>query len=285
MGTRSPQAAHNGEKIGAAINPTQHSNNATCSNDNPITVGILGNAASRLRALGPHPALPAVLRRMAKEWVRKWAASVTLAGSSTVPAGSHFVGGSREVEAGGGRGRPSEDLGGLAQNNTDCLAYLGNAAKCLAEARSVLSTIVASAEPVGDALVSVPATSKDNDQKPTAENGTDDEVVSTKTAGKKGKAAETAQPPGDADPAAGSSGTGRADSSLGPPAVISTPLGRALVMVQLEEACVRVMMGRFGDEARSKTQGVKAAAIEEGVTPVQRCNICDRPGRSSPTPG
>lgn len=255
----------------------------------PLTaaLGILGNAANRLRALGPHPALPAVLRRMAKEWVRKWAASVMLAGPlAAAPSGCSSIGVSSEVGAAGSKGCSEHDLGagGRAQD-VNGLKYLSYAAKCLAEARTVLSMIVASSEPVGDTLASVPATCKENDQTP-AETVVDNELT-TKSAGKKGKAAaESAQPPGDGGGGRGgkkgsisgeadiitadSTSTAGVDSSLAHSAAISTPLGRALVMVQLEEACVRVMMGRFGDEARSETQAVKAAANEEGVTPVQR---------------
>lgn len=301
-GTRTHAAAHSGVSDTASfIDPTRDRNAPTsnkkrivepCSDISsmPLTaaLGILDNAASRLRALGAHPALPAVLRRMAKEWVRKWAASVTLAGAlaAAAPTGCSSIGVSSEKEAAGAKGRSADDLraGGRALD-VNGLAYLGNAAKCLAEARNVLSMIVASSEPAGDALASVPATSKDNDQTP-AETVVDNEL-STKPSGKKGKAAaEAAQPPADGGGgkggkkgsfsgeagviSAGSTSTGGVDSSLNHSAAISTPLGRVLVMVQLEEACVRAMMGRFGEEARSETEAARAAAHEEGVTPVQR---------------
>ena len=174
-----------------------------------------------------------------------------------------------------------EGIGGLAQN-VNGLAYLRKAAKCLAEARHVLSTIVTSAEPVSDTSASVPAISNENDL--TATEPEIENEVSIKPAGQKVKTADSAQPagdgggggkkgvsPGGADTAAGSS-TGRVDSWLATPAAISTPLGRALVMVQLEEACVRVMMGRLNNEARSETQAAEAAANEEGVSPVQKCD-------------
>ena len=241
----------------------------------PVTtdLGMLGNAAGRLRALGHHPALPAVLRRMAKAWVRKWAATITLADSKPVPSELSSNGtSSEEAEAAGSTGH-SEELGRSAQGLCG-LAYLGNAAKCLAEARSVLSTIVASAEPVGDALASVPAASKENDQTGT-DAGMDNEANGkpAQAPGDGGRGGKTGALPGDTERhTAGSIGTGRKDSSSVPSAAISTPQGRTLVMVQLEEACVRVMMGRFGDEARSEAQAVKAAAREEGVTPVQRCD-------------
>lgn len=287
--TRTHAAAHKSAHDTSIVYPTTRDTNASLvSNNNnemidsacfdassmPVTtdLGMLGNAASRLRALGHHPALPAVLRRMAKAWVRKWAASITLADSKSVPTAFSANGvSSKQAEAAGSTGH-SEDLG-MSEQGLYGQAYLANAAKFLAEARSVLSTIVASAEPVTDARASVPATSNGNGQTG-ADAGMDNEA-STKPAqalGDSGRGGKKGALPGEADKTtSGSIGAGRLDSSSTPSAAISTPLGRTLVMVQLEEACVRVMMGRFGDEARSEAQAVKAAAREEGVTPVQRC--------------
>ena len=286
MGTRSQAAVHEGA-ISAAVNATTRGNATAVNRKNaqhdsadiamPPTAGdLLGNAACRLRALGHHPALSAVLRQMAKEWVRKWATSNTgPTGSSKAATKPCRVGGIENGERAEGT-CPSED--GLAQN-TDGFAYLRNAAECLAEARSVLSTIITSAEPAGDAISSKFANSQTNEE--TADHETENEQPGTiKTlAGKKGKSAETTQPPGDGGGlntyTAVSSSSVRlcADKSLiGQSAAISTPLGRALVAVQLEEACVRLMLGRIGNEARSENQVAIAASIQEGVTPIQRCD-------------
>lgn len=156
---------------------------------------------------------------------------------------------------------------------------LEEAAKCLAEAREVLSALAAEAEPTGDALSSPPplvaaetppANTEDRDEPAGAKKGkgaADNKGGKKAAEGKSKSGAAASLPPADSTDAT------PVDESATTPAVagsVSTPLGRCLTMVQLEEACVRVMLGRTKGEGHSSTKAAEAAANREGVTPVQR---------------
>lgn len=214
---------------------------------------------------------------MAKEWVHGWGAAVAVARTRSTSGNTK-----------GGEGINREGAG-VREDETHATAdlkplmFLYNAAKCLAEARDVLSVLAMSAEPVEDMLTSCPVnaqTLSPQKEENETENGAGDGQggkakptgngkVPAKQKGKKsaGVAQGGASSSGEVDAAAASK------VSLGMPtesASVSTPVGRALVMVQLEEACVRAMLGRAKGETRSNTKADEAAANDKGVTPVQR---------------
>lgn len=60
------------------------------------------------------------------------------------------------------------------------------------------------------------------------------------------------------------------ETDVSPQGAISTPIGRELVMVQLEEAGVRAMLGRTRGETYSEKKAAEAAANTQGVNPVDR---------------
>ena len=223
----------------------------------PPAVRVLIVAAETLRPLGSHPALPAALRRTARGWVREWA--------------------QRQQSA----AEPAAEACAPA-------SYLEKAAGCLAEARAVLSALAAAAEPTADVLSSCPAGAKEEQTKPGGggddeEEGNDAGGAGGKKAGKgkgaapkaggKKAAAAAAAAAGGAAAGAAPEGVGAGEEAVGgaaPRGAVSTPLGRSLAMVQLEEACVRTMLGRARGEGRSSKKAKEAAASAEGVTPVQR---------------
>eukprot|EP00903_Cladosiphon_okamuranus_P014428 g13389.t1 len=228
----------------------------------PPAVRVLSAAADKLRPLGNHPALSAVLRRTAREWVRQWAQQ------STVPAAGTSV------------------------------ACLQNAVACLAEARAVLSVLATAAEPIAEVLASCPAGAREEQAKPTDGGDEEDNNHAAGAAEKKGGKGKGAAPKGGAKKAVATGGgasgaaadavpeegtAGEESAGKVPSAAVSTPLGRSLVMVQLEEACVRAMLGRKQGEGRSSKNAKEAAANAEGVTPVQRYMEASRP-LGHPTP-
>lgn len=251
----------------------------------PLAVRILCDAADKLRPLGNHPALPAVLRHTAREWVRSWAKSPAAAGAAG--AGASTALSSSSASSSKAHNNRGHDHVSPQRPTVSCLE---EAAKCLAEAREVLSTLAAEAEPTGDALSSPPPLVAAE----TPPANTEDEVEPA--GAKKGKGA--ADNKGGKKAAEGKSKSGAAASS--PPAdsadatpadepatqavagSVSTPLGRCLTMVQLEEACVRLMLGRAKGDGHSSTKAAEAAANREGVTPVQKC--ADSFGLGTDTP-
>lgn len=168
--------------------------------------------------------------------------------------------------------------------------FLENAVACLVEAREILSVLATSAEPVGDTLISFPVDahamgpSPQNAEKSTEHGAGDGEGGNkAKSPGSKGKG-QAKQSKGKKSPGVtqggGPASSGELDAPRDSehslrgvpcePAAVSTPVGRVLVMVQLEEACVRAMLGRAKGENRSKSKAEEAAANDKGVTPVQR---------------
>lgn len=168
------------------------------------------------------------------------------------------------------------------------MACLENAAACLAEARAVLSALAAAAEPTTDVLSSCPAGAREEQAKPAGDGEEEDDKDAGGAGGKKagkGKAAPAQKGTankGAAPAAAGAAAgevpegetAGEEPARTVPSGAVSTPLGRSLVMVQLEEACVRSMLGRARGEGRSSKKAKEAAANAEGVTPVQRWDQC-----------
>lgn len=165
------------------------------------------------------------------------------------------------------------------------MACLENAAVCLAEARAGLSALAAAAEPVAEFLSSCPAVARGEQAKPADGGDEEDDNKPAGTGGKKaGKEKGAAQKGGAKKKAAAAGGAagaaagavpeegaaGQEAAGTVPSAAVSTPLGRSLVMVQLEEACVRTMLGRERGEGRSSKKAKEAAANAEGATPVQR---------------
>ncbi|CAM9228901.1 unnamed protein product, partial [Hapterophycus canaliculatus] len=288
----------------------------------PAAVRLLSDAADKLRPLGNHPALPAILRRTAQEWVRRWAKLPAVAGTASRSSASLGV-------ARGMAALPVAELSELRSTETrhvhkrtlgfnhraseqrlettsgSRVSCLENAAACLAEARVALSALAAAAEPTGDVLSSSPPTARDRVTATTEKEDDGNEAPAAKAKGKSGKSASGSEKGmGPKAAAAGegkkSGGGGAASSTTGRVAdatgggggsvpggtnamVVSTPVGRNLVMVQLEEACVRAMLGRTRGEGRSSKKAEEAAANEEGVTPVQRYLEASRP-LEHPTP-
>ncbi|CAM9269015.1 unnamed protein product [Scytosiphon promiscuus] len=235
----------------------------------PAAVRLLSDAADKLRPLGKHPALPAILRRMAQEWVRRWAkapaATDTAARSVETPAAA---------ARGAARGTTPSPAAGVSR--AKCLE---NAAACLAEARAALSALAAAAEPTGDVLSSAPPAARERAPAKNESDDDDAEAPAAKAKGKNGKGGAGSQKGGNSKAAAaGDFAQGSSDA-----AVLSTPVGRSLVMVQLEEACVRAMLGRIRGEARSSKKAEEAAANDEGTNPVQRYLEASRP-LGHPTP-
>lgn len=249
----------------------------------PLAIRVLTDAADKLRPLGNHPALHALLRRTAREWARRWA---------ELPAGTAGAAGAPLSSSARARliQNPENTLhheehvpyasATLVSKSREGILYLENAAACLAEARAVLSTLAAAAESTGDVLASSPATAALH-KEPLEE---DDEGAAAADNNKSGKGKgaakgkKTAAGAGDkTKKGASSSPSGElpdlpSEKDLEPTstAAVSTPLGRCLTMVQLEEACVRMMLARVKGEGRSSKEAKEAAAKEEGVTPVQR---------------
>ncbi|CAM9480513.1 unnamed protein product [Ectocarpus sp. 13 AM-2016] len=246
----------------------------------PFAVRILCGAADKLRPLGLHPALPAVLRHTAREWVRCWAKSSAAAGAAG--AGATAVVSLSSASSSKARNNRGHDHGSPQRPNVSCLE---EAAKCLAEAREVLSALAAEAEPTGDALSLPPplvatetpsANAEDGDEPAGAKKGkgaADSKGGKKAAEGKSKNGAAAPSPPADSADAtpAGESTTPTVAGS------VSTPLGRCLTMVQLEEACVRAMLGRARGDGQSSTKAAEAAANGEGVTPVQKYMEASRP--------
>lgn len=214
---------------------------------------------------------------MAKEWVHAWGTAVAVA---TTRSTSGNTKGGEGINGDGAGVREDESH---ATADLKPWIFLDNAATCLAEARDVLSVLATSAEPLEDMLASCPVnaqtlSSQKEEKEP--ENGAGDGQggkakpagkgkIPTKQKGKKsaGVAQGGAYSSGEVEAAPDSKASlGMSTES----AFVSTPVGRALVMVQLEEACVRAMLGRAKGENRSKTKAELAAANDKGVTPVQR---------------
>lgn len=294
---RKTVAATNGTsaKQGLAINHTDAGGHAvtsgiTMSSSNPgdgslqkysLALTQLTNAAEIMRPLGSHPALVAILRRTARTWVHQWA-------SETAPSkqgmnalrtnGTSTSGQLKTTTVGdavhGGEEKPLPDL--------DPWYCLENAAECLAEARMVLSQVVQVAEPTGGVLSTSPVIAQTYAPKPL--EGRDmvgDGGLNVAAAGTKGKTSGKGQDkgkkPGGANkggsPAEVDNGAESKDSlrlSSVEPAAISTPLGRVLTMVQLEEACVRAILCRAKKGNQSERKVKEDAACGEGVTPVDR---------------
>lgn len=269
----------------------------------PPAVRVLNAATDKLRPLGNHPALSAVLRRTAREWVCRWAQSTPPAAATSDLASapsnqprSHDPARAQSLNAQNVHAHdaiPSDEHGDttaptfLSASASSSVACLENAAACLTEARAVLSALAAAAEPTAGVLSSCPAGAREEQAKPAGDSsGENDDggaaAASGKKAGKgkgaaqKGSVKKTAA--GAAGAAAGAvpggleGGTAAGEGAVGTAAcaAVSTPLGRSLVMVQLEEACVRTMLGRAKGEGRSSKKAKEAAANAEGVTPVQR---------------
>ena len=270
----------------------------------PPAIRVLTEAADKLRPLGNHPALPAVLRRTARAWLRTWAtlnstaatttasqtASALFAVASPSPSppkhtrgtpGHNPAAQADPADPGDGGVETPVPGGGGVGSAERCLE---NAVACLAEARAVLSALAAVAEPAGDVLSSAPVTARE--EKAVGGDGEDEaEAAAAAASGKaggKGKGGGAEKKGGAKKGAAAAAAakaaeeTGEGSSGEEPPeaagggAAISTPLGRSLVMVQLEEACVRTMLGRARGEGRSSKKAKEAAANAEGITPVQR---------------
>lgn len=245
-----------------------------------VALRLLVNAANTLRPLGPHPTLAVTLRRMAREWVRMWATSTLFTKKQANLSCATSIVASSETKRDCSKETPALSC----KDPKEKLRYLENAATCLAEARQVLSAIVASAEPTEDTLSSLPVTAKKNVVKNDLDgDGSGGADANTKSVGGKSKASGKKSPDkgkkgtkkgggggssGDLT-AADDSKTSLASPSV-QPAAVSTPLGRALVMAQLEEACVRAMLGRAEGEGRSLEKLKAAADNADGVTPVQR---------------
>lgn len=154
----------------------------------------------------------------------------------------------------------------------------------------MLSALAAAAEPTAEVLSSCPAGAREEQAKPAGGGDEeDDKDAGGKKAGKgKGAAQKGTAKKGAAAGAAASAGgevpegdaAGEEAAETVPSGAVSTPLGRSLAMVQLEEACVRMMLGRARGEGRSSKKAKEAAANAEGVTPVQRWEQCACPPES-----
>ncbi|CAM9765355.1 unnamed protein product, partial [Ectocarpus sp. 4 AP-2014] len=248
----------------------------------PRAVRILCDAADKLRPLGNHPALPAVLRHTAREWVRCWAKSPAAAGAAGAGAGATTVVSSSSASSSTARNNRSHDHGSPQRPKVSCLE---EAAKCLAEAREVLSALAAEAEPTRDALSSLPplvaaetppANTEDGEEPAGAKKG---KGAADSKGGKKAAEGKSKNGAAASSPPADSADVTPTDESTAPAVAgsVSTPLGRCLAMVQLEEACVRVMLGRAKGDGHSSTKAAEAAANREGVTPVQKYMEASRP--------
>ncbi|CAM9766287.1 unnamed protein product, partial [Ectocarpus sp. 8 AP-2014] len=246
----------------------------------PLAVCILCDAADKLRPLGNHPALPAVLRHTAREWVRCWAKSPAAPGAAG--AGATTVVSSSSASSSKARNNRGHDHGSPQRPK---VGYLEEAAKCLAEAREVLSALAAEAEPTGDALSSPPplvaaeappANAEDGDEPAGAKKG---KGAADNKGGKKAAEGKSKNGAAASLPAADSTDATPADepTTSAVAGSVLTPLGRCLTMVQLEEACVRAMLGRAKGDGHSSTKAAEAAANREGVTPVQKYMEASRP--------
>ena len=269
-----------------------HDANHGALRGSPDSLEVLKSVAKTLRPLGPHPALVAILRRMARVWVRRWVDSTTLS--------MHQTSAVQVVNS----GPKTEDMGNTTDETKPAvsasltasasasvehprqpLSFLRNAAACLAEARRLLSNIVASAEPVQDVLSVSPVIALKNTQRgggAEGERGAQSNTVPIKE-GKKKDAGRGPDKPNASRRAskgglssevdevvAESSKTSFMPPSRQQPAAVSTPIGRVLVMVQLEEACVRAMLGRAKGELQSEEKTKGATVNDKGATPVQR---------------
>lgn len=173
------------------------------------------------------------------------------------------------------RNNRGHDHGSPQRPKVSCLE---EAAKCLAQAREVLSALAAEAEPTGDALSSPPplvavetppANTEDGEDPAGAKKG---KGAADSKGGKKAAEGKSKNGAAASSPAADSTDATPADEPTTPAVAgsVSTPLGRCLTMVQLEEACVRAMLGRAKGDGHSSTKAAEAAANREGVTPVQK---------------
>lgn len=237
---------------------------------------LLTRAGEVLRPLGPHPALATVLRKTAAAWVRRWAASNTPLLSRVSPGWLGYSGKGEADQNDSSHGSCAvRSQTSPKDHRHEPWGFLENAAACLAEARNVLSSIVAAAEPVVDVL----STSSVIAQKSAPGNSAEKDagaLKSNKGLPKGGQKKEGAGKDQNKVKKSDSvkNGAGSQDSimpsSTQASGVVSTPLGRALIMVELQEACVRSMLGRAKGEARSKRAAREAAAKDESITPVQR---------------
>lgn len=237
---------------------------------------LLARAGEVLRPLGPHPALAMVLRKTAAAWVRRWAGSHTPSlsrvstgwlGYSGKGDADQSIRANKEHSSNGSCAVRSQTLPLPKDHHHEPWGFLEHAAVCLAEARNVLSSIVAAAEPVVDVL----STSSVIAQKSAPRNSAEKDagaLKSKKVPPKGGHKKEVKKP--DRAKTGDRSQDLIMPSSTQASSVVSTPLGRVLIMVELEEACVRSMLGRAKGEARSKKAVREAVANDESITPVQR---------------
>lgn len=159
---------------------------------------------------------------------------------------------------------------------TGLLHCLESAATCLAEARSVLSAIIASAKPFekmisSAAVIASSATESEAEEKRT--NGLDADSNSAVRKGKKSKTrgdkVEHAGKVTEESPGCVPAGVNNL-STPEQPQPMATPLMRTFVMVHIEEACVRGLLGRLKGEHRSVLRMKEAAENDEDTTPVQK---------------
>lgn len=245
-------------------------------------VVLLVRAGEVLRRLGPHPALATVLRKTAGAWVRQWTGSNTPLMGRLSPGRFGYSG---KGEADQGSHADKEDFSHRScavrsetsptDHRHQPWGFLENAAACLAEARNLLSSLVASAEPVVDVLSTssviahkiAPSNSAERDAGALKSNKSPPKAgLKKEGAGKD----QTKVKKSDSVKNGAVSQDSAVPSSMQASGAVSTPLGRALVMVELEEACVRSMLGRAKGEARSEEAAREAAANDESITPVQR---------------
>ncbi|CAM9187724.1 unnamed protein product [Sphacelaria rigidula] len=247
---------------------------------------LLRTAERVLRPLGDSRALAMVLRGIAREWVREWATVVLKGGNGQARA--------RAVAANARHpGTPADacTITGSSVAHREQL-LLENTSRCLAEARSCLETLVSSAEPPGELLPSstfaLKRTKKIKDGPQTAD-GEGEGRDGAKSGSGKAKLSAKAQdkgPKGKSSTSGGKSAESieqidstreTEETDVSPQGAISTPIGRELVMVQLEEAGVRAMLGRTRGETYSEKKAAEAAANTQGVNPVDRYMEESRP--------
>lgn len=234
-------------------------------------------AMNLLDTIGASASLSFVLRRHARQWVRRWAVAMIPDREPHSPSGEylppqHTAGssvGMRRIRGVGRRGRQSFDPNAARE----CLE---NAVFFLEKARKVLSLVVASAEPVEDSGSNPPHQGYSSSTKPSEKPRRCRDLDLQSSPGNTSPAADEKARPTSVKNAGGIketiSPTKSQDAAIKTSwASVSTPLGRDLVIAQLEEVSVRLTLGRLLGECSSAEKKARdALRSAEDTTPVER---------------